>query len=503
MANQIADYVIVGSGIAGLSTALALQQTGHVIILTKLSETNSNTYYAQGGIAAAIGQKDSPQLHLQDTLEAGAGHCNPLAVSVLVKEAPRAIQRLVDWGIQFDRQGIEWHLGREGSHSVPRILHVDGDATGRGIIEALLEEVHQAENIEIHPHTLAVDLLVEDQICYGVMTVSSFYFARKGVVLATGGCGQIYKYTTNDRAVTGDGLAMAYRAGAVLMDMEFVQFHPTALAVEQNPMLLVSEAVRGEGAILVNQKGEAFMERYHRFRDLAPRDVVSRAIFDQMSLGNQVFLDATSIGERFHFRFPKIFNFCKKYGIDPATMPIPVTPVMHFLMGGIRTDFYGRTKIARLFACGEVACTGVHGANRLASNSLLEGAVFSQRVAEALANHEVISFPDFDKWSLPTLCIDKQKEEKWKEKIRDIMWQYAGIIRTDEGLRKGLQELKQLAEEIPLGFVECRNMLTVAQLIHYSALQRTESRGGHYRIDCPEPRAEWEKRHIFLKGEEL
>ncbi|SMP15166.1 L-aspartate oxidase [Laceyella tengchongensis] len=503
MTRLVTDYVVVGSGIAGLTTALSLGESGRVIVLTKSREQESNSFRAQGGIAAAIGEGDSPELHRQDTLRTGVELCIPQSVDVLVEMAPQTIQLLSGWGTPFDQEGAQFALGREGSHSVSRILHVGGDSTGAGITDSLLKQVQAHERIEIMTHTMVADLIVHGGVCLGVTALDEgrepiAYLARKGVVLATGGCGQLYRYTTNDLVSTGDGFAMAHRAGVKLMDMEFVQFHPTALAIEQNPMFLVSEAVRGEGAHLVNDRGEAFMERYHTWKDLAPRDVVSRAIYTEMKAGRKVFLDARVLGERFEKRFPKIYRQAREHGIDPETNLIPVTPAAHFIMGGIQTDLHGQTSLPRLFACGEVACTGVHGANRLASNSLLEGAVFAQRVADklsSLAEQAVEDVPDF---SIPTLCNDKQSEEKLKQSIRQIMWDYAGIVRTDECLRKGLSLLDKVAEQVEDGMLETRNMLITAQIIMKAACMREESRGGHYRRDFPETRLEWSHKHLVI-----
>lgn len=502
MARVETDFLVVGSGIAGLTTALSLAEYCSVIVLTKAREEESNSFHAQGGIAAAIGEDDSPELHRQDTLRTGVNLCNPASVDVLVNMGPRAIQKLADWGTDFDLDGGQWALGKEGSHSVSRILHVDGDATGAGITSNLLRRAMLHSNIQLITHTMVTDLIMHQEVCRGAIAVDEQgetfrYFAKQAVILATGGCGQIYQYTTNDPVSTGDGVAMAYRAGAKLSDMEFVQFHPTALAVEQNPMFLISEAVRGEGAFLVNDCGEAFMERYHSWKDLAPRDVVSRAIFQEMEQGRKVYLNAIHLGKRFQNRFPKIYKALCKFGIDPCKDWIPVTPAAHFIMGGIYTDIYGQTTISRLFACGEVACTGVHGANRLASNSLLEGTVFAQRVAEKCI--ELVELEtDFPELNRITLCKNKHKETQWKQTIRQVMWKYAGIVRTEEGLTKGISQLKQLETEIPQGYFECRNMLMIAQVVMESALSRRESRGSHYRSDYPKPQKSLENKHQII-----
>ncbi|MBD1373158.1 L-aspartate oxidase [Hazenella sp. IB182357] len=502
MNRVVTDFIVIGSGIAGLMTALTLAQEGRVMILTKAREEESNSYRAQGGIAAAIGKGDSPDLHRDDTIRTGVDLCNPYSVDILVNMAPQTIQLLSDLGTPFDKQGNDWALGREGSHSVSRILHVEGDSTGAGITSSLITKVMEHPDITMMTHTMVADLIIREGECKGVWAVDTAqtaipYLAHKGVVLATGGCGQLFQYTTNDQVSTGDGFAMAIRAGATITDMEFIQFHPTALAVEQNPMFLVSEAVRGEGAILTNDLGEAFMHRYHEWKDLAPRDVVSRAIYSEMKAGRTVFLDARMLGARFAARFPRIYKKCMQHGIDPERVCIPVTPAAHFIMGGVQTDIYGQTSIARLFACGEVACTGVHGANRLASNSLLEGAVFAQRTAMQLA-----SLPDqnleFDDALSPSLCINNQSTEKWKQQIRKIMWDYVGIVRSSDNLSIGLAELKKLDQEVSEGYLECRNMLITAQVIIKAALLREESRGGHYRYDFPELSPDWSNKHNVI-----
>lgn len=364
MKQLATDFVVVGSGLAGLQTAWQLAQYGEVLLFTGAEEEAGNSFRAQGGIAAAVGKEDSPDLHREDTLRTGAGMCNEHAVDVLVKEGPHVVEGLYKLGIPFDRTETGWALGREGSHSVSRILHASGDATGAVMVQTLLEHIRKHSRIQILAHTRVTDLVAEEGECYGVLATNGqedMVCSARAVVLATGGCGQVFRYTTNDPMITGDGLAMAYRAGAVLRDMEFIQFHPTALAVEQNPMFLISEAVRGEGGILINDDGEAFMERYHDWKDLAPRDVVARAIYQEMQEGRKVFLDGRRLQCTFSERFPTIYAHCLANGIDPERDPIPVTPVAHFLMGGIQTDTFGRSTVHRLFAVGEVACTGVHG----------------------------------------------------------------------------------------------------------------------------------------------
>lgn len=503
MTARAADFLVIGSGIAGLTTALSLAQHGHVIIITKSKEEACNSYRAQGGIAAAIGEGDSPQLHLEDTLRTAVGHADPVSADLLVQMGPETVSLLAKWGTPFDREGTGFALAKEGSHSKARILHVTGDATGKGITDALLKKAREHSSISFVSHTMVADFIIQDGECLGVLTVdqsqvTTCYLAYHGVVLATGGCGQVFQYTTNDVVSTGDGFAMAYRAGALLTDMEFVQFHPTALDATQNPMFLISEAVRGEGAVLVTEDGIPFMNRYSDWGDLAPRDIVSRAIYQETMNGRRVFLDARNVKGSFHERFPTITAACRQYGVEPTEDLIPVTPAAHFIMGGVKTDLTGQTTISRLFACGEVACTGVHGANRLASNSLLEGAVFARRVAEKLA-----TLPRHTKepiYSSLRLCNDKQKEENWKQQIRQLMWKYAGIVRTYSGLEQGLEELKALQVQIEPTHLESQNMLQVAHMILTAALWREESRGGHFRIDFPVTMETWAGRQ-FLMGE--
>ncbi|SDX43045.1 L-aspartate oxidase [Marininema mesophilum] len=487
------DYLVVGSGIAGLTAALTLAEKGRVTVLSKTRTDDGNSARAQGGIAAAVGKGDSPSLHRDDTLRTGVGLCEPDAVNVLVEGGADAVKQLDKWGTPFDSGSDGWNLGREGSHSVHRILHVSGDATGAAIMKALLSKAVENPRIRLLGNTRAVDLVVEERVCIGVSAFHAgkavLYLAR-AVILATGGCGQIYRYTTNSPAVTGDGLAMAWRAGAEVRDMEFVQFHPTALAIDANPMFLISEAVRGEGAVLVNDRGDAFMSRVHEWKDLAPRDVVSRAIDSEMRAGRRVYLDATCLGDTFASRFPTIYERCLKAGINPALDWIPVTPATHFLMGGVATDTVGRTTIPHLFAVGETACTGVHGANRLASNSLLEGAVFAQRAArEAMTLSNPSRFPRTV--SMPICSRDEGKEAAWKEELRQLMWEHAGIIRDGYTLQCGLEKLARLERKVPVSFLECRDMITISRLVMESALWREESRGGHYRKDYPESIPRW------------
>ncbi len=495
------DFIIVGGGIAGLRAAIALAPAGRVLILTKADATESNTGYAQGGIAAALGADDSPALHAADTMAAGDGLCDESAVHVLVQEGPPYVRELMAWGTRFDRDARgELTLGLEAAHSVRRILHA-GDATGREIGRAMWERVVTLRSVETINHALVTDLVVEQGAVVGVR-----FFDQGGArltarasatLLATGGAGQVFSETTNPAVATGDGIALAYHAGARVTDLEFVQFHPTALKHPDAPRFLISEALRGEGAQLVNASGEAFMRRYHPAGDLAPRDHVARGIAREEDATGQpisltlAHLDATHVRRR----FPTIAEVCRQIGIDIARDPIPVGPAAHYVMGGIETDEWGRTSLRGLFAAGETACTGVHGANRLASNSLLEGLVFGARAAEAMQGprHTPESKPDRvlagEAEAAPAgeLTLDIPE-------IRDLMWRNAGLFRTGRGLQEAFNRLSA-AYDVARRTIEARasdaaewrrfNLLTVARLIAGAALRRQESRGGHFREDFP------------------
>lgn len=513
------DFLVVGSGIAGLATALKARERGRVTLLTKGTLLDSNTVRAQGGIAAAVGEGDSPYEHLQDTLRAGHQLSQPDAASVLVEEGPKRIQELIDLGARFDADPSgRLALGREAAHSRNRILHARGDATGAEVAEVLGSQVLKDEGIHVLQHHFVLDLIVSQGRCVGVSAVDRdgviHHLVARAVILATGGCGRVYQYTTNPHVATGDGFAIAARHRVTLMDMEFIQFHPTALAKADDPMVLVSEAVRGEGARLINEDGVTFMDAIHPGGDLAPRDIVARGIFQQMAQGQQVFLDARPIGERFPSRFPTIYSACIERGIDPLTQPIPIAPAAHFIMGGIRTDTYGRTSMPGLYACGEVACTGVHGANRLASNSLLEGLVFAERVARSLDEDNPPDVPQ----TLPPDHIERLEKEfglechgsklvgvdvtpdfpKLLAKLRQVMWDYAGIVRSQPGLLRALDALEHIEREAPPAAWTLRNLIITGRLITQSALERQESRGGHYREDFPTERAEWLEKRVTI-----
>lgn len=520
MDRQYYDYLIVGTGIAGLSTALKARSHGSVCILTKRKLSDSNTDHAQGGIAAAISHDDSPRLHMTDTLEAGVGLCDERAVEVLVNEGPDCVMELVDIGTEFDMQGDDFALTREGAHSMRRVLHARGDATGEEIQRALGAEVGRHPDITVREDTFAIDVLTKDGACCGVIAIDAMtgrktaYLAR-GTVIATGGAGQLYKYTTNPEVATGDGIAIAYRAGADVQDVEFIQFHPTALAKEGAPRFLISEAVRGEGGILRDRTGHRFMPEYDRRAELAPRDIVARAIVRQVEKvgGKSAFLDLTHLGAQMRDRFPNIWRTCKQYGIDFTRDLIPVSPAAHYFMGGIRTDTNGRTNIRGLYACGEAACVGVHGANRLASNSLLEGLVFGKRIAETMiASADGVSRDALEKLDLSVSVSRKQSECSdlaLRDRLQSIMWDDVGITRSATGLTRARDELTRMDLDYQHcvltteGEYEVANLLTLSRLVAEAALRREESRGGHYRSDFPARNdANW-KTHIVLQNRDL
>src|SRR5512142_112879 len=445
-------FLIVGSGIAGLHTAWRAAEHGQVLLLTKRSLFDSATAYAQGGIAAALGAGASPALHRQDTLAAGAALCDAAAVQVLVEEGPARVRELQTAGAHFDLDPAgHLMLGREAAHSKNRIVHAHGDQTGAEVARTLVARVRDTKRVRVLEKARVLDLIVRRGVCLGVRASikgRATEIIADATVLAAGGGGQIYRYTTNPVVATGDGYAIAHRAGVTLADMEFVQFHPTALDTPENPLALISEAVRGEGATLVNSKGVRFMPARHRLAELAPRDVVARAIFREQRHG-PVFLDARKLGQRFVDRFPGIFALCQARGIDPRTDLIPVTPAAHYMMGGIVTDLAGRSSMPRLYAAGEVARTGVHGANRLASNSLLEGLVFAERVArDMIETPELTDEPPRGDWRVPVLS-DRGAAQVAADQIRTVMWEHAGISRTASGLRKCIIFLDGIEDRLP------------------------------------------------------
>ncbi len=509
--------VIVGSGISGLFCALKIAQQiklpEGLLVITKSNFGESNSRYAQGGIVGVMNNNtdDSVDLHVKDTLRAGAGLSDEETVRFISENSDEVINDLINFGVEFDRDengNIAYTL--EGAHSVRRILHAGGDATGSVIEKTLCRRTKENPNIDIQEDSIVTELLINnDSECKGLITYNSLTneyqtIYSSAIILATGGLGQIYKYTTNPTVATGDGLALAYNAGAILQDMEFVQFHPTALCIEgARKRFLISESVRGEGAKLVDKNGVAFMDEYSELKELAPRDVVTRAIYDRMHVtdSDKVFLDATCIpAEKLAKRFPTISKVCKKYDIDISTTPIPVAPAAHYMMGGIKITLEGRTSIRGLYAIGECASNGLHGANRLASNSLLECVVSAHELANYLSFVNLVPPRKIDEnikrtidsYSIPMSDVDYDVESL-KLELEEIMWEYAGILRSEESLLKGLDLIFALKQKFDRKIkclnkseYEFRNMVTVAQLIIKSALKRRESRGAHYRIDCQE-----------------
>lgn len=564
--------VVIGSGIAGLFTALRLAETGPVTVITKQSLADSNTELAQGGIAAAVGKTDSPELHLQDTLAAGDGLCDLAAVEALVHEGPERVLELAELGVEFDRSQEGFALTREAAHSRRRILHAHGDATGDEIRRGLEQVVRHHPRITLLEDHFALEVVTEPRRplrpggdgwpAGGLWTgqpeiphcqVSGVTALRPDgqavmletplVILATGGSGRLFRASTNPEVATGDGVAMAYRAGAAVSDLEFVQFHPTAMAMEGGRKFLISEAVRGEGALLVNDRGERFMPYHDQRAELAPRDVVARAIAREMARtgAKNVWLNASPIGEAFPQRFPTIFAACRERGIDPRRDPIPVAPAAHYAMGGVLTDDWGRTTLPGLFACGETACTGLHGANRLASNSLVEGVVFGDRIARFItaleagkplpaANREAADArPDAylpHRWlsagegggdvlpatppgSEPT-PLQPSDAARLTAEAQETMWSRAGIIRSQAGLEEALREMSRLAQAAAVAgtgggraALELANLSLVGSLVARAAVARVESRGAHFREDHPERNDEAWRCHIVQQTKEV
>ena len=508
-----ADYAVVGSGIAGLRAAIELSAAGTVLVLAKSTLSDSATAWAQGGIAVALSDEDEIALHEQDTVKAGDGLCCSEAVGLLVEEGPKYITQLIEWGTEFDRARTKLAFTREAAHSRSRILHAQGDSTGREISRALLARAHSIPHLHLRAHAFTTELIVERERVTGLRFIDeadgTLHELRAGaVLLATGGLGQVYRETTNPDVVTGDGIAIAYEAGAVLSDMEFVQFHPTALAIQGAPRLLLSEALGGEGGVLRNIGLERFMKRYNEAQELAPRDVVARAIVSEMqrTQSTHVFLDMTKKSVDFlKKRFSRIYETCLSYGLDLASDLAPVCPAAHYMMGGVKTDLAGRTSLRGLYAAGETAATGVHGANRLASNSLLEGLVFGARAGQAMMKdaparkRQPGALPGSPA-PMPGNSSSAQKEGKKnsakpstecaiRKKIQDVMWREVGVMRDGKELADAIEQLRAMAmpksEKPGRGGHELRNLHTLAVVIARTALAREESRGSHYRSDFP------------------
>lgn len=511
------DVIVIGSGIAGLYTAIMASATQNVLLITKKSLLESNTRYAQGGIAAVTAEDDSPAYHRQDTLLAGAGLCSSAAVDVLVNEGPVGVQELIRLGTMFDVENGELALTQEGAHSHRRILHANGDATGYEIVRALSIQVEMLHNIEVWDDHFVIDLITEQGECHGAlvqMPDGKRVFVRgRATVMCSGGAGQLYRYTTNPEVATADGVAMAYRAGAEIRDMEFIQFHPTALSYPGAPRFLISEAVRGEGAVLRNIRGERFMPKYHDLLELAPRDIVARAIVSEMEATGStfVYLDITHESpEMVKHRFPTIYETCMQYGLDLSSDWIPVSPAAHYMMGGIKTSLHGESSVKRLFACGEVSSTGVHGANRLASNSLSEAIVYGSRIVDRIKSlPEPSGDPLHVSFHLGRKDAPSQAMVEKRLKLQKVMVRYAGLRRNRDTLLRAAEEL---GRQLPLFHsvlskreeYEFANMLTASLLVVQGALGREESRGAHYREDFPERNdSVWQKHIVHTRDQEM
>jgi L-aspartate oxidase len=510
-------YVIVGSGIAGLYAALLAREHGSVLVLTKGSIEDTNTRWAQGGIAAPIGPGDSPEQHLRDTIDAGAGLVDEEAARVLTSEAGERIRDLVRLGVPFDTLHGEIALAREGAHSAARVLHAGGDSTGAHI-ELTLSSVARKEGITVLEHTIATEIIggrrkgeggseVSGIRALNTETAASTEYSCRFLVLATGGAGQMYRVSTNPAVATGDGIALAYRAGAEIMDMEFVQFHPTALRMPGVQAFLISEAVRGEGGILRDTDGVRFMTQIDERGELAPRDVVARAIRERMQAtgDDHVLLDVTHLSaERVIARFPQIYRFCLDHGLDITQQPIPVSPAAHYTMGGIRTNTWGETTVPGLYACGECACTGVHGANRLASNSLLETVVYARRVVERTATSPGVAAVESPEAVELTRPQASEAPPLSRALLQSLMWEDVGIVRDADSLGRATAVLSAWQFGAPAEndrpSQELADLLTCSRLVAEAALRREESRGAHFRTDFPRPRDEWRRHLVFRRS---
>ena len=503
MRKETVDFLIIGSGVAGLRAAIELAPHGNVLVVTKDRPSESSTEYAQGGIAAVMSDEDQVGIHFDDTLKAGDGLCREDAVKTLVEEGPDRIMELIEWGAAFDKKGTSLDLTIEAAHSRRRILHAHGDSTGKELERVLLKKVRSLASVRKYPFAFTVDLIMHNSECRGAYVLKdgeiTALFA-KATILTTGGAGQLFSRTTNPQVATGDGMAIAFRAGATLEDMEFVQFHPTSLYYPAAPHFLLSESMRGEGAILLNANKQRFMQDYHLLFELAPRDIVSRAIISEMVKTNSdhVYLDLRHMGKAFvKKRFPKIHSTCLQYDIDITEDLIPVSPAAHYIMGGVKTDLNGKTDLKGLYAAGEVACTGVHGANRLASNSLLEGLVYGARTGRAA----------LESAGVPAKCATLDYKvssmrgcDEIRRALRKLMWERAGIIRCGESLGEAREKLLMWEKIIEKNYatrneLELKNMITVARIIVKAALTREGSVGAHFRSDWKERGKNWQQ-HI-------
>ncbi len=512
------DTLVIGSGIAGLRAAIEAAAGGSVLLVAKDDADESNTRYAQGGVAVVLGEGDSPDAHVRDTLEVGCGLSHRPVVEGVVREGVALVRELMTWGVSFDLDGGRVALGLEGGHSAPRVVHARGDATGAEVVRVLLDRARGLDNVRVFEHCFVIDLVVEEGRCLGAITHHEKYghqvFWARNTILATGGAGRIYRETTNPPGATGDGVALGFRAGAALRDMEFVQFHPTTLYVAGASRALISEAVRGAGAYLIGRSGERFMADYHASGELAPRDVVSRAMVDHMERTGAtcVYLDVRHLRDRFAERFPTIHRLCRQFDIDPQRQPIPVRPAAHYFIGGVRTDAQGRTNIEGLLACGEAASAGVHGANRLASNSLLEGLVFGRiagrTAAEAARGANGLPRPPRLRHSFGPSPRTELDLTDIGSSLRSVVWRNAGIQRSGPRLEETIEIIDFWSRyvmdkvfEQRFGW-EAQNMLTVARAVAQAALARKESRGTHFREDYPTPDPDRFLGHVTLRREE-
>jgi L-aspartate oxidase len=514
------DFLIIGGGVAGLRAAIELARNGDVLVATKDAPSESSTEYAQGGVAVVLSDEDEIAIHFDDTIRAGDGLCIRKAVGTLVEEGPMRIRELIVWGAEFDQEGSKLAFTQEAAHSKRRILHAQGDSTGHEILRVLIDKVRSTRRATKIDFAFTRDLIIDRGRCVGAVIVRQKerkvqVVTARAVVLATGGAGRLFERTTNPPVATGDGIAMAWRAGAELVDLEFVQFHPTALYLRGAPQFLLSEAMRGEGGRLRNIHGLRFMDRYHPARELAPRDVVTRAIQSEMlaTAADHVFLDMTHLSPDYlRKRFPRIHATCLSHGIDITATPIPVSPAAHYIMGGVRTDLWGQTTMPGLFAAGEAACTGVHGANRLASNSLLEGLVYGERAglgaARYAARQEAPGRPprrvldELDRRTSDVVTLSDI--DHIRSSLRKAMWEQVGIVRSGKGLSAALKKLRawdRMLKSPPLdrNALELKNMITSATLITRSALQREGSVGAHFRSDFPAKGKDWRTRTVMKK----